>query len=494
MSPPLHRRCAVVLIITLATVLSVASPASAGSGGPATPTALWASTTGTGISLTWEQPRAGTPATSFRVYESDEVVARVGTTATNLEVPFGSSHTYTVAAVDHRGRESARTAPVTGRSWLYGYNPECMSPSAVSITVIEVTSSAAALSWSRHPLGGDLELRVDGRSLGWTSSTSARVGGLTPGTSHAIDLYRHNQCHTGGGGVQRVGSSTVTTLPGDPARPEPPSGLTVTGRTDSTIGLSWTAPAGTRPARYAVYDGATRVAATAGTAVTVDRLHPSTSHRFTVAALDAAGNESAHTTAVTAATDTCPSTPPRPVAVNAVATSPSSVRLSWVLETAATSYTVLDGDTPVATTRYPEAVLTGLASASRHTYRVIATLAQGCGQSPRSRPAAVVTPAGPASRPAAPAALTVTGNAAGTWPSGALLTLAWSPAPGETPTAAYRVYEGARLVGEIAGTSMTVPVGAATTHEYVVVAVDEAGHESAPSPRVTVRAMFMPPP
>jgi hypothetical protein len=367
-----------------------------------------------------------------------------------------------------------------------------MPDSGVPISITEVTASAVAFSWTRHPLGGDLELRVDGRSLGWTSLTSARVGGLPPATTHEVTLYRNNGCDTGE--VYPVASTTVTTAPGDAARPGSPAGLTATGSTDSTIDLSWTPPSGPPPARYAVYDGATPVAVTTGTTATIDRLYHATGHRFTVAALDAAGNESAHSTAATAATEPCLSKPPRPVAPSATAASPSSVRLSWTFDAAATSYTVFDGSTPVATTRYPEAVLTGLPPASEHAYRVVATLAPACGESPSSRRTAVTTPDGPAARPAAPASLDVAGNVPGAWPSAAELTLAWSPAAGGAPTTGYRVYEGATVVGETADTSLTLPVGAATTHEYMVVAVDAAGHESAPSPRVTVRATYLPPP
>jgi hypothetical protein len=478
------------LAATLAVVLLAANPVSAGSAGPATPAEPWASTFGTGISLSWEQPRTGARATSFRVYEGDQVVARVSTTAAYLEVPFGSSHTYTVAAVDQRGRESPRTAPVTGQSRLSGVNPECLPTSGVPITVTAVTASAVALSWTRYPLGGELELRVDGSSLGWTSLTSARVGGLAPGTAHQVTLYRENRCHLGGGGIEPVGTVTVTTAPGTAGRPAAPAGLTVTGRTDSTVDLSWTAPPGPPPARYAVYDGATPVAVTTGTTVTVDRLYHATWHRFTVAALDTAGNESAHSPAASTATETCRAAPPSPVALSAAAVSPSSVRLSWTFAAAATSYTVFDGSVPVAATRYPEVMLTGLASASRHAYRVAATLPQECGDSPRSRRADVTTPAGPAARPAAPASLTTTGNAPG--PSAAQVTLSWSPAAGAT--AGYRVYEGTRVAGETTGTTLTLTLAAATTHEYVVVAVAAAGLESAPSPRVTVQASFLPPP
>jgi hypothetical protein len=494
-SPSLSRRSAVLLTTAATVVLTTAMPAAASSG-PATPAGLWASTIGSGISLTWEQPRSGPRATSFRVYEDDQVRARVSTTATYLEVPFGSSHSYTVAAVDRRGRESARTAPVTGRSWLYGYNPECLPASAVTMTATDVTATAFTLSWTRHPLGGDLELRVGGQNLGPISSTGVRVGGLAPGTAHQAVLYRPNRCTGGGGGggAVPVGSLTMTTAPGSATPPQAPTGLTVSSRTDSTIGLTWTAPPGARSARYAVYDGGTLAAVVSGTTVSVDRLYHSTWHRFTVAALDTAGGESPHSATVSTGTETCRAEPPRPTAPAATVVSSSSVRLVWSMEAAATSYTVFDRDDPVVTTRYPEAVLTGLPPASKHSYRVSATLAQACGETPRSRRTDVATLDGPAARPAAPASLDVETNTPGTWPSEAHVTLTWPASAGGEPTTGYRVYEGAQVAGETAGTSLALSVGAATTHEYVVVAVSAAGHESAPSPRLTVRATYLPPP
>lgn len=495
-TPPRWRGAAALTTAALIAVIPLgASPAAArygGPAGPATPTALWASTNGTAISLTWQQPPTGPQVRSFRVYEGGEVVARTSTTSTTMNVPFGSSHMYTVTAVDRHGRESAPTDPVTGRSWLSGVNPECLPTTTLPITVTDVTASAVSLSWPRHPLGGELELRVDGVSLGWTSLTSARVGGLAPATDHQIRLYRLNQC--GPGSTQPVGSTTATTAAGDPARPAPPAGLTVTGRTDTTISLAWTTPAGPPPARYAVYAGGTRVAVSVGTTATVRRLFHATWHRFTIAALDSAGNESTHSPAVSASTETCLSSPPQPVGLTATALSPSSVRLGWTFDATATSYTIWDGDTAVTTSRYPETVVSGLPSASRHVYRVSATLPQSCGETPRSAQVRVTTAPGPAARPAAPASLEVTGNTPGNWPTDARLTLAWSASTGGEPAISYRVYEGATVAGTTDGTQLTLAVGGATWHTYTVVAVDAAGNESAASPPVTAQGMFFPPP
>jgi hypothetical protein len=192
-------------------------------------------------------------------------------------------------------------------------------------------------------------------------------------------------------------------------------------------------------------------------------------------------------------TETCLQDPPRPADLGATAVSSSSVRLTWTFASTATSYTIFDGDAVIATTYNSSFMVTGLAPASAHRFRVSATLAQSCGESPPSRRADAATPQGPAARLAAPASLTVTGNTPGSWPSGAQVTLSWTPAAGADPVT-YRVYEGAAVVGETSATGFTFGVGAGTTHEYVVVAVDAAGNESATSPAVTVRAMYLPPP
>jgi hypothetical protein len=477
-------------LLVVVAVLMPGSPARAGSHAPATPQRLSLAAGTTSMSLSWEQPRTGPRAGGFRVHENGRVVARSTTTSANLAVAFNSTHTYTVTAIDGQGHESAPTAPVSGHAWAYGMNPECLSPAPLTLAATAITASAASLSWPRHPLWQDLELRVGGVSLGRTTRTSVRVGGLAPETTYSVGLYRYNGCL---GQTVPVGQGSLTTTAGSTARPAAPSALTVTGRTDTTVRLSWSAPAGPTPARYAVYDGDTLVARTGSTAVTVGRLYHASWHTFTVAALNAAGDESTHTAPVPASTEACQAEAPRPSGLTATAVSPSSVRLQWVFGSAATSYTVLDGDRPVATPAGPEAMVTGLASGSRHTFRVAATLPDGCGETRRGTAVTVTTPAGPTGRAAQPTDLTLTRNA----PLGVdstAVTLAWTASSGGEPATGYRVYDGAALAGESTGTELSLTVGAGTRHTYTVVAVDAAGTESVQSAPHFVYAMYLTPP
>jgi hypothetical protein len=477
-------------LILIVGVVTTGSPAQAGTTVPATPDRLSVIAGTTTMNLSWQQPAAGPRARWFQVYEGGTVVARSTTTSAVVAVAFNSTHTYTVTAVDSEGDESAPTAPVSAHAWASGVNPECLTTTPLPLTVTETTASAASVSWPRHPLWFDLELRIGGTSLGRTPLTSARIGGLAPLTTYSVGLYRYNGC------LQMtvpVAWGSLTTTAGTTGRPAAPTALTVTGHTDSTVRLAWTASAGSRPARYAVYDGDTLVARTSGTSVTVRQLYHASSHAFTVAALDAAGDESAHTPPVPVSTAPCQVNPPRPVGLTATAVSPSSVRLSWTFHSAATSYTVYDGDRAVATPTGPDAMVTGLASGSRHNLRVTATLPNGCGETPRGTAVAVTTPPGPGGRASQPTGLTLVGNA----PldvSTTSITLGWTTSPAGEPATSYRLYEGATLAGEATGNELSLTVGAGTRHTYTVVAVDAAGNESVQSAPLAVQATYLPPP
>ncbi|WP_235023702.1 cellulase family glycosylhydrolase [Streptomyces sp. WAC05374] len=97
--------------------------------------------------------------------------------------------------------------------------------------------------------------------------------------------------------------------PGDPAdttAPTAPAGLTGTGRTPTTVSLSWTAATdNVRVTGYDVYRGTTRVnaAPVTGTAYTDTGLAPATAYSYTVRARDAAGNVSAPSAALSVTTE-----------------------------------------------------------------------------------------------------------------------------------------------------------------------------------------------
>ncbi|WP_133913942.1 carbohydrate binding domain-containing protein [Streptomyces sp. NBC_00582] len=158
--------------------------------------------------------------------------------------------------------------------------------------------------------GSYVYLGVDGGASTWTSSptaysrlsvsfttgasqTSATVyvhGWYAQGTYYADDIALDGP---GGGGG---GSDTQA--------PSTPTGLTSTGKTSSSVSLSWGAATdNVGVTAYDVYSGSSRVLSVSGTSATVSGLSPSTGYTFSVRARDAAGNVSGASNAVSVTTN-----------------------------------------------------------------------------------------------------------------------------------------------------------------------------------------------
>lgn len=91
---------------------------------------------------------------------------------------------------------------------------------------------------------------------------------------------------------------------GDTQPPSVPAGLSVTGKTSSSVSLAWNASTdNTGVTAYEVYNGSALVATVTGTTATVGGLSPNTMYTFTVKAKDAAGNASGASHPVSATTD-----------------------------------------------------------------------------------------------------------------------------------------------------------------------------------------------
>ncbi|MEV4254899.1 glycosyl hydrolase family 18 protein [Spirillospora sp. NPDC049652] len=90
----------------------------------------------------------------------------------------------------------------------------------------------------------------------------------------------------------------------DTQPPTAPSGLKSTGKTDTTVSLSWTASTdNVGVTGYDVYQGTTKATSVTGTSATVTGLTAKTAYSFTVKARDAAGNVSAASNAVSVTTN-----------------------------------------------------------------------------------------------------------------------------------------------------------------------------------------------
>ncbi|WP_165314258.1 lytic polysaccharide monooxygenase [Agromyces protaetiae] len=181
----------------------------------------------------------------------------------------------------------------------------------------------------------------------------------------------------------------------DTTAPSAPTGLTSAATTASSVDLRWTASTDDRGVASYRVERATgsgafaQVATPAGTSYLNTGLAASTTYRYRVSAVDAAGNVSAASAvfSVTTASGTTPDTtqPSAPTGLASSGVTSSSVNLSWTASTddrgvtgyrveRATATGAFQQVAQVTTTSYQN---TGLAAATTYRYRVSAVDAAG---------------------------------------------------------------------------------------------------------------------
>ncbi|MFF3030973.1 glycoside hydrolase family 6 protein [Streptomyces rubiginosohelvolus] len=177
---------------------------------------------------------------------------------------------------------------------------------------------------------------------------------------------------------------------GDTEAPSTPTGLKSTGKTATSVSLSWSAATDNiGVSGYDVYRGTTKVntAAVAGTVFTDSGLTSSTAYSYTVRARDAAGNTSPTSAALAVTTDAGggggdTQAPTAPAALTVSGTTTTSVSLSWSAatdNTGVSGYDVYRGTTkvnnaPVSATVFTDA---GLTADTAYSYTVRARDAAG---------------------------------------------------------------------------------------------------------------------
>jgi len=218
--------------------------------------------------------------------------------------------------------------------------------------------------------------------LGTFSDTTLVLIGFKPGTPYVFTVKARDAA-----GNLSVASNAATVLLAalkDTTPPTAPTNLRSTSVTATSISLAWNPSSDdVGIVVYQVYSGSTVVGtAPAGTTATVSSLAPSTAYVFTVAALDAAGNVSPASAALSVTTqkpvDTTP--PSAPTGLTASNVTTTSATLSWTASTdnvGVTGYTLYDGTSIAASTSGLSASVSGLTPATTHGFTVVAKDAAG---------------------------------------------------------------------------------------------------------------------
>ena len=314
-------------------------------------------------------------------------------------------------------------------------------------------------------------------------------------------------CQLNGQACAGGGTPPPPPPPPDTSAPSAPSNLAAGATTQTSVALSWSAATdNVGVTGYQVFNGATKVATVTGTSTTVTGLAASTSYTFTVKAVDAAGNVSAASGAVSAKTADPPPPPPPPPpsgSVTATFAKSSDWGNGFVGE-----YTIRNGgtttvngwklefDLPASET--VTSAWSGKLSASGTHYvltdedwtRTIAPGAsvkvgfQGTYSGAFAAPAACrinnasCDTGGPPPPPDTAAPTAPTNLSAGA-PTASTIDLSWSASTDNVGVTGYQVFSGTTKLKTVTGTSTTVGgLNASTSYTFTVKAVDAAGNVS----------------
>lgn len=164
----------------------------------------------------------------------------------------------------------------------------------------------------------------------------------------------------------------------DTEAPTTPTNLAVTGKSESTVSLSWTASTdNVAVTGYEIYvDGVLKTTVT-GTTATITGLLASTTYNFYVKAKDAANNISAQSNTVQATTDVSSDTqaPSIPTNLTVGTVTSSSIALSWTESTdnvAVIGYDVYVDGVLYTTVTSASANITGLSASTTYNFYVVA--------------------------------------------------------------------------------------------------------------------------
>ncbi|GAB3257234.1 fibronectin type III domain-containing protein [Nocardioides dilutus] len=391
-------------------IATVTTPAAADTTAPSPPTALSATAVSSSrIDLTWTPSTDNVGVAGYRVERcqgtSCTSFAQVGTPSAATYSDTGllpaTTYRFRVRAIDAAGNLSAYSSIATATTPAAGDTTAPSAPTALSGTAI--STSRIDLTWTASTDNVEVTgYRVE-RCRGTNCTSFTQVGTPTAAAFSNTGLaantnYRFRVRAVDAAGNLSAYSAIVTirTLAKDTTRPTTPTALSATAVSATRIDLTWTASTdnvGVTGYRVERCQGAgctsfAQVGTPTATTYSDAGLTPSTTYRYRVRAVDAAGNLSTYSSIATstsqAVVDT--SAPSVPTGLAAVA-GVGQVDLSWTASTddvGVTGYRVERcqgaGCTDFAQVGTPAGTTftdTGLAASTLYRFRVRAVDASG---------------------------------------------------------------------------------------------------------------------
>lgn len=337
-------------------------------------------------------------------------------------------------------------------------------------------------------VGGHGCASTDAYAIGWSySKNKGSKCGAAPAPTSDTQIYHFLNVTVNGSSItvaptdSRGNTFDVQTYNFGPdgTPPSAPSSLAYSRSGSTEIVLSWSAATDNNGVHaYDVYRNGIYLATTPATVTgyTDATAIAGQGYTYQVVARDLAGNTAFAGITVSGGgnDDTTPPTPS--TSLNASATGPTGIALSWAASTdnvGVTSYAILRSGVSVATvggttTSWSD---TGLTPSTAYTYQVVAY--DAAGNASAASTAVTVTTQADLSAPTTPGTPTATGIGS------SQVTLSWTASTDNVGVLRYDVLRNGSVVGTASGTTFTdMTVAAATTYTYAVRALDAAGNNS----------------
>lgn len=455
------------------------------------------STTTTTVNLTWTAASANSTIVSYKIYRNG---TQVGTSTSPSYTDTGraplTAYTYRVSGVDSAGRESSQSSQVSATTLADTTAPSV--PAGLTVTANGMDKSNLSWTASTDDVGvtGYRVYRCAGSScsnytqIGTPTGTTYGDTGLTAETTYR---YRVSAVDAVGNASAQSSPTSVTTGQ-DTAAPSVPTGVSATATSISQISVTWTASTDNIAVTgYKVYrctgvgcSNYTQVGTPTATSYSDTGLAVSTTYRYRISAVDARGNESAQSSAVSAATNSDTTAPSVPTGLSGTSPSMTEVNLTWNASTdnvGVTGYRIYRDGTQVGVSAGTTYADTGLTRSTTYAYRVLAYDAAG-NASAQTGPISVTT-LGDTNAPTVPTGL------AGTATSMTEISLTWNASTDNIGVTGYKVFRNGTEIADVTTGTTYADTGLMqnTSYSYTVLAYDADGNQSAQTSGVSVSTL-----